>query len=147
MTVVIPSKVLANLQACVSAIRAAGETCKIIVIDNGLAGRPPGCEYIDYQGEFKFPAAANMGIVAAGADDVLLCNDDVLLKTPGGFTLLATTAKQHPQFGVLSAVMTCTGNRNQFPHRTGGLREDPRMVCFTAVYLPRATFEKVGLLD
>jgi len=35
-SVVIPSKNIGNLTACVSALRACGETCRVIVVDDGL---------------------------------------------------------------------------------------------------------------
>jgi GT2 family glycosyltransferase len=117
------------------------------VIDDGLSQRADGCEYLQGITPFIYSRAINQAIAAAGTDDILALNDDCLLKTPGGFTLLAQAAEEHPEFGVISAVMTNVGNRNQFPHRTGGLRVEPRMVTYTAVYLPRATFEKVGPLD
>jgi GT2 family glycosyltransferase len=79
-------------------------------------------------------------------DGVVLLNDDALLMSPGGFTLLAQAASDHPEYGVIGGVSGVTGNRNQRP-RGIGLREDSRMVCFFCVYIPRTTIERIGLLD
>jgi len=79
-------------------------------------------------------------------DGVVLLNDDAILQTPGGFSLLAQSAKDNPEYGIIAAATNNVGNLNQRPQGIG-LREDPRMVCFIAVYIPRTTIEKVGLLD
>ena len=109
---------------------------------------------------FCFARNVNLGIKAAGNDDVILLNDDALLQSERGFTRLAEAAQAHPEFGVMSATCNNVGNRNQWPivgcgvvggAVRGGLiesiREDPRMVCFIAVYIPRSTIDRVGLLD
>lgn len=144
--VVIPSKNSTNLLACVTAIREAGETCRIIVVDDGLDKRVSSCEYVEGVKPFCFSRNVNLGIRAAGTDDVLLLNDDAQLETPGGFAALAEQAKAHPEYGVIAAVTNNVGNPNQF-RRDIGLREDKRMVCFICVYIPRTTLDKVGLLD
>ena len=77
---------------------------------------------------------------------VVILNDDAILQTPGGFSLLAQATRENPEYGIISAVTNCVGNRAQMP-RGIGLREEPRMVCFVCVYIPRTTIEKVGLLD
>jgi GT2 family glycosyltransferase len=47
---------------------------------------------------------------------------------------------------VISVVTNVVGNLAQRPKNIG-LREDPRMVCFVCVYIPRRTINLVGLLD
>jgi glycosyltransferase involved in cell wall biosynthesis len=79
-------------------------------------------------------------------DDVVLLNDDALLKTPGGFSLLQRAAEENPEYGVIAATCNNVGNRNQCPQGIG-LRADPRIVCFIAVLIPRRTIDLVGLLD
>lgn len=95
---------------------------------------------------FCFARNANIGIRAAGTDDVLLLNDDTLLETVGGFAALAAMAAEHPEFGIIASTCNNVGNLNQLP-RDVGLREDPRQVCFVAVYIPRSTIDRIGLLD
>lgn len=90
-------------------------------------------------------------------DSVVILNDDALLETPGGFSLLAHTAEEHPKYGIIASTCNNVGNRNQWrqAQSTGwvglppplGLRDEPRMVCFVAVLIPRRTIERVGLLD
>ncbi len=77
---------------------------------------------------------------------VVILNDDAILQTPGGFSLLAKTAEEHPEFGVIAATCNNVGNKNQW-RMSIGFRDEPRMVCFVAVLIPRRTIETVGLLD
>jgi GT2 family glycosyltransferase len=109
----------------------------------------PGDEPIDWQPGIKpfvFSRNINVGIRAAGDDDVVLLNDDALLKTPLGFTAIARIAEAHPEYGVIASTCNTVGNPRQWPQRVG-LREEPRMICFVCVYIPRRTIEAVGLLD
>ena len=115
--------------------------------------------WIEGDKPFIFARNANIGIHAAGTDDVLLLNDDALLETPAGFTRLAAMAVQHPEFGIIASTCNNVGNLNQERISGGGIygmgirggmcdpREDPRQVCFIAVLIPRATIDRVGLLD
>lgn len=157
LSVVIPSKNIQNLQADISAIRENGETCRIIWVDDysdELIANPPislkipGGNFESVPGEkpFVFARNVNIGIKAAGTDDVLILNDDAMLKTPGGFSLLQRAAEEHPEYGIIAATTNVVGNLNQKPKGVG-LREDPRMVCFVAVLVPRRTIDAVGLLD
>jgi GT2 family glycosyltransferase len=77
----------------------------------------------------------------------MLLNDDAVLETPGGFSGLAAVAKAEPGFGLISAACNNVGNINQWRRPGGGLRQEARMVCFVSVFIPRATIDKVGLLD
>lgn len=149
LSIVIPSKTLSNLTACVAAIREAGETCRIVVVDDSETGFPPmeGVEFVKGKRPFSFSANVNAGINATGADDVVILNDDAILKTERGFTRLKQAADANPEFGVIASTTNVVGNRNQLPHNTGELREEPRCLCFVCVLVPRRTIEKVGLLD
>jgi GT2 family glycosyltransferase len=154
LSIIIPSKTLSNLTACVGAVRESGETCRIIVVDDfdyscgqGLPGLDwPSVEWTGGDKPFVFARNVNIGIRAAGSDDVLILNDDALLKTPGGFSLLQQAAAENPEYGIIAATTNNVGNPNQLPQGKG-LRQDPRMVCFVAVLVPRRTIDKVGLLD
>jgi len=151
-SVIIPSKTDRNLSACVAAVRGAGETCRIIVADDfdgPTRFLPRDHEPVDWQKGVKpfiFSRNVNIGIRAAGSDDVILLNDDALLKTRGGFTAMQRIADAHPEFGVIACTCHNVGNRRQWPQKVG-LREEPRMVCFVCVLIPRRTIEAVGLLD
>jgi GT2 family glycosyltransferase len=144
--VVILSKDSSNLVPCVAAVRENEPGARIIVVDDGLDVRPDGCEYVDGQKPFIYARNANLGILAASSDGVVLLNDDALLKTPGGFSLLERECQLHPEFGIIASTCNNVGNRAQCP-RGVGLREEGRTVCFVCVYIPRRTIDAVGLLD
>lgn len=149
LSVIIPSKNIANLDRCVAAVQERESAARVIVVDDGIdwpmaSLRPmqivPGIH------PFVFARNINEGIRAAGRDDVVLLNDDALLQTPGGFSLLQKAAQDNPQFGLIGSTTNNVGNGNQ-RNQERGLREDPRMVCFVCVFIPRSTLDKIGLLD
>lgn len=165
-SVIIPSRNASNLVPCVEAVRRAEPTAEIIVVDDGIAwseayqlqievtaaaqlsgtmGSPAVCKVIPGIKPFVFARNVNLGIQAC-AGDVVLLNDDALLQTPFGFHEMEEASRAHPEFGVISAVTNVVGNLAQRPQDMG-LREEPRMVCFVCVYIPRATIDRVGLLD
>lgn len=173
-SIIIPSRTATNLAACLEAIYANEPGIKpeqIIVVDDGIedASKFDGlCRRVPGVKPFVFARNCNIGIGSAldavlkvisindpetvliastVLDSFILLNDDALLKTPGGFTALAKTASEHPEYGVISAATNNVGNKNQWPRGTGELRDEPRMVCFVAVCVPRTTIDRVGLLD
>ena len=83
---------------------------------------------------FCFSRNVNLGIRAAGDDDVIILNDDALLQSHRGFGSLAYVANANPQYGIIAASCDTVGNANQ--NRRGGIgrtlqpRDEPRMVCF-----------------
>lgn len=150
-SIVILSKTVENLVPCVRAIREmeAGNGPRIIVVDDGVAKTDlglPGVHWVPGTKPFIFARNANLGIRAAAGGDVILLNDDALLKTWRGFTAMADFASAHPEYGVVAATSNSVGNPAQQPHNIG-LRDEPRMVCFVCVFLPRRTIDQVGLLD
>ena len=153
LSIIIPSKTDANLGACVRAIRAAGETATVIVVDDFDGPTRfllPCDEPVDWQmgvKPFVFARNINIGIRAAAASDVVLLNDDAMLKTPHGFTAMQRMAAAHPEYGLIAATCNNVGNRSQWPQARTGVRDEPRMVCFVCVFIPRSTLETVGLLD
>lgn len=154
LSVVIPSKMVSNLIPCAEAVRQHEPNMRIILVNDGI--NPPDLQAVESRFRpfewvhgfrpFIFARNVNAGIQAAEDDDVVVLNDDALLKTPYGFTLMQEVAEQQPEFGIIASTTNNVGNRNQFP-RSVGLREDPRMVCFVCVLIPRRTIEVVGLLD
>jgi GT2 family glycosyltransferase len=103
-------------------------------------------EVIEAPKPFIFSRNINLGINHAGDDDVVLLNDDAQLETTAGFSVLQGACREHPEYGLIAATTNSVGNLNQLPKGIG-LREDPRMVCFIAVFIPRTTINRVGLLD
>jgi GT2 family glycosyltransferase len=151
---VIPSKNHANLKACVGAIRASGETCQIVVVDDSEGGLPliaDGVEIIPGVKPFVFARAVNQGIRWAGDADILVCNDDAILKTPQGLSMLSVDSQWAPEYGIVAAsVLKSCGTLQQIhddnPMRPR-FRESPVMLAFICVYIPRRTIDLVGLLD
>jgi GT2 family glycosyltransferase len=75
----------------------------------------------------------------------ILCNDDCLLESPGGFTLLYEAWKENPQYGIIGAVTDLTGQPLQH-RRDIGLRAVPH-IAFVCCFVPRSTFENVQAMD
>jgi GT2 family glycosyltransferase len=50
-----------------------------------------------------------------------------------------------PDYGIVAAACNNVGNPNQ-NYQGLGWRDEPRMVCFTCVLIPRRTINRVGLL-
>lgn len=152
LSVVILSKKLTNFVTCAEAVRRYQPTDRIILVDDGTGIDPKTVRnlapllIVDGQKPFIFARNANIGIAAAGADDVVLLNDDAVLGVDGGFSAMQNAAEEHQDFGLIASTTNCVGNQNQYP-RGVGLREDPRQVCFVCVLIPRRTVEKVGFLD
>lgn len=145
LSVIILSKDVNNLVPCVAAVRRHEPKARIIVVDDGLAYRPAGCGYIEGSKPFVYAVNANLGISAANSNVVLL-NDDALLTTPGGFTLLQQAHEEHPEYGIIASTCNNVGNPNQHPRGTG-LRDESRQVCFVCVFIPKRTIDTVGFLD
>lgn len=129
-TVVIPSSNLTNLTACLSHLQER----RIVVVR---------------ETPFIFARACNAGIRAADNDDVVLLNDDALLASPSSLLELETLSKAHPEFGLISAAIdgVCI-HTHQHP-RPGiqhWLAPFPTL-AFICVYIPRATINRIGLLD
>lgn len=160
LSVIIPSKSAANLVPCVEAVRKQESGARIIVINDGLElswepARVRGDSrlfILEGKKPFCFAANVNIGITEAAPDDVLILNDDALLETPGGFSLLQRAAQENPEYGLIASTCNNVGNRNQWPAKNReypapGLRDEPRMVCFVAVLILRRTIDAVGMLD
>lgn len=150
-SVIIPSRTIDNLRPCVSCIRAAHEKARIIVVDDfdevnrsepqALAD----CTWVKGVRPFVFSRNINIGIAAAGDDDVVLSNDDACLRTPYGFSYLASIAKEHPEYGIISAAMTgAVGNEEQIARPGSLLRETTHhTLVFVCVYIRRAVLNEI----
>jgi GT2 family glycosyltransferase len=160
-SIVIPSRNFANLTACVNALRDAGETARVIVVDDFKpcclsrdefvrAGLDLSRDLIMLGDDpFIFARNVNIGIAAATTDDVVLLNDDALLKTPIGFSLLRQQSIAHPEFGAICPGFDIGGCRhtNLVNQRRPSIAVEPTMLIFACCYIPRTTINLVGLLD
>lgn len=153
-SVIIPSANADNLVPCVRAIMECEpelDASKIIVIDDGAKERAekmlPDLTWIEGRKPFCFSRNCNLGIAESSPwDDIILLNDDALLKTPGGFSAMVTATAE---WDLLAAVTNCAGNPNQQTRcGTDGVREEPtRALAFICVCIPRQTLDRVGVLD
>lgn len=150
ISVIIPTRNADNLRVCAGSLQR--ENARIIVVDDDEQGGVKRiCEARKWHRikgikPFCFSRNVNLGIAEAGHDDIVILGDDGILKTRGGFDLLSAAATEHPEFGVVAAVTNNVGNLNQRPKGIG-LREDPKMVCFICVFIPRRVVDAVGPLD
>lgn len=147
-TIIIPSAKADNVVRCVAAIREHRSQARIIVVADRIpAGdRPalPGVEWIEGAQPFCFARNVNLGIRAAGSDDVILCNDDAILRTRGGFNILRQASAR---FGIVSPAISgrCCNSRQQLT--SSETIAEPQMLAFVCVYIRRATIDRIGLLD
>lgn len=154
LIIVIPSRKDENLSACLAAIRKQDPAAAdhVVVVDDGLE-RPPACA-IPGEKPFCFARNANIGILATGgAADVILLNDDAMLVSPGGFTLMQdAAAREIPAFGLVSAAVEGPSNSPEHSPRRADSSARPRAcqgftIPFICVFIPRSTINSVGLLD
>jgi glycosyltransferase involved in cell wall biosynthesis len=163
ISVIIPSKNAVNLAACVTAIWQHEPGVRIITVDDGIDWH----EYIGINPQqvravmdnaiaapkgFRFARNVNLGIRAAGSDDVVICNDDALLERAGGFHLMQWAHQRRPEFAIIGATTHVTGQPLQFPLSESSPRYGLRLVphiAFVCVYIPRLTIDdpKIGYLD
>lgn len=147
-SVVILSKNPDNLTACVKSIQANEPGTRIIVVDDGAragAGHL-AVTWVDGVKPFLFARNANLGIAAAGEDDIILMNDDARLLTRGGFQKLAAAGADYALTS--SAVTGCCGNPRQIHrNRFSGSRVEANPIAFICVFIPRAIWKQIGQLD
>jgi len=173
-SIVIPSKYGSNLLVCLDALQCWDEETfannEIIVVDDGakedienLKSHNAFAEIVYHKvqwvpGEqpFSFPRNVNRGVLAARDHDVLLLNDDALLRTPEGFQRLHRASYGNPAMLLCATVCSFAGNKKQEASDSwasaladgelGKLIYD-EMVCFICLYLKREVFDVVGLFN
>ncbi|RPH38348.1 hypothetical protein EHM92_00255 [bacterium] len=151
LAVIIPSKTASNLNACVPALSLCEPKARVIVIDDGLKlidvdeAVINRCEFYNGEKPFIFARNCNIGIRIAGDADVVLLNDDALLKSSGGFTLIQKAAEDNQEYGCIGSTTNVTGSTLQKPQGKG-LRP-VHHIAFVCVLIPRRTIDKIGMLD
>lgn len=152
--VVILSACASNLAACVRSVLNSEPGLppdRIIVVDDGARSEAehqlPGIRWVAGVKPFVFARNANLGILAAGTDVVLL-NDDARLMTSLGFTNLSGFVRNASRLGVCSAgIKGVVGNPKQVATGTDQFRPEERDLAFICVYITKGTLDRVGLLD
>ncbi len=130
---------------------------RILIIAN-FHDRDYGFEAVKYPPiGFVYAKAVNMGIRAAGIDDVILLNDDCIVLVPDFFNELRKWAYQVEQVGILSPMIKGgVGNPYQYWYdKPKYWKHDekikavltPAPVCFPCVYLKRKMIDQIGPLN
>ena len=152
-SIVIPSKNPTNLIACIGAILKHEPGIlpgKIVVVDDDArswseGSLPAGIKWVSGIKPFVFARNINLGLANTDeGDDVILLNDDAILKTPGGFTNLVQVAQG---YGLVSAATNVVGTDTQIYRGETGIRAEGRHLAFVCICIPAATLEAVGTLD
>lgn len=166
-SIVICSRNVTNLTACVQRLREKGEAARVIVVwdnqsgfrdENGEPFLPADPSDFGLQMEigiqpFGFARNSNIGIRAAGDDDVILCNDDILLETPGGFTRIAGYANSRGGEGMIVSprvrgpAFPVHARRPSDPVNTFTPVARGHWLPFACVMIPRRILRVVGELD
>lgn len=132
-------------------------TCSVplIVVDDGLSPgmreRYPHFTYVNCPQPFAFCNAVNAGIARAPDwTDVLVFNDDTIVKTPHTDMILWSASRKDPSIGILAPLMDNVQNVQQHPeNKVAGeeliITEKP--ISFTVVYIARRLIKEIGLLD
>lgn len=165
--VVIPSKTLSNLLPCIKEITRLN-SCKeftLHIVDSGLdtkalwtsiSSLAPNCSTWVTAAKlpFVFAQAVNSAVRFSTEEIVIVMNDDALLKTPNGLTMLAEAVKMNPEYGVISAGVTgaaCNGHilvpSRPYAPFPNDVLDAGKMVPFICVALSREVFNRVGGLD
>lgn len=152
--VVILSASVSNLVTCVRAILNLEPELtpdRIIVVDDGARGdaehQLPGIRWVAGVKPFVFARNANLGIIAAGTD-VILLNDDARLITPRGFSNFSQFMRSARNLGVCSAgIKGAVGNQRQIVTGREQFRTEEQSLAFICVYIPKVTLDQIGLLD
>lgn len=153
--IVILSAVADNLRGCLDSILKNEPSLpreRIVVVDDGAKAdcekEYPGITWLKGEKPFVFARNANIGIKAC-PNDVILLNDDARLETKYGFSSMGFATKSREEVGICSAAIRgFVGNPNQKPWSlAAGMRKEQRNVAFVALYIPRDTITRVGLLD
>lgn len=153
ITVVIPSKDASNLVPCLRAVHEHEPSARCIVVDDGVskADLVDPVSWVDFVPGVKpfiFARNVNIGIREAGADDVVILNDDAILESPGGLTRMAEFAAAHADVGITAPSCNVTGQPLQWPaHRPPHGSRFVDQVPFICVFIPQTTIVRCGLLD
>lgn len=153
-SVVIPSNSYERLNAVIGRIHemeAELSSDRIIVIDDSVSPIFPvqdwcdNLEFLEGHKPFIFARNMNLGLAecARRGHDAILLNDDALLETPGGFTMLAEAmySEAAEGIGILSPTCNSIGNPNQYPrHKLSKVLPEARMLCFVCVYIRLEVF-------
>lgn len=132
------------------------EVQKIVVLDPETRKLYPGLSsscwtMITGIVPFIFSRNANLGIKAAGTNDVVLVNDDVCFTSRNSLKILERDAYSSSEIGIISPVVSGSVG-NPYQHltcrgRKDGISISPQRLAMVCVYIKRSTIDLIGLLD
>jgi len=173
LVVVIPSRSASNLAVSIPAVRKHEPDARIIVVDDGVdwcefrervtvgmedwwsRESNEKCAVIPGVKPFVFARNVNIGMRAAGEDsDCVILNDDAILQTPGGFSILQAASAEDERIGIIGAVTDLTGQPLQCRKRNVVIEEAARHapsyglravehIAFVCVLIPARTRRKL----
>lgn len=148
-SVVIPSDSEDKLAACAASILKAHpdmDPARIVVVTGTLSPKSvrkeiEGLNYVWDPSPFVFGRRVNMGIAAAGKQDVVIMGDDAELVTAGGFDIMEAEAPLR--------VLACAvrGRVGPWWQKEGQNSPVVPFVSFTCVYIPRMVYKMVGAIE
>lgn len=155
--VVIPSRTDSNIIPCLTALRKHEPSCPIVVVDDGLSvqaiDQARFCEPIEIvkgASPFVYSRNVNIGLRMCEGVDCIVLNDDTLLQSPNGFSLMCRSAAEHPEIGIIGCTTNLTGQPLQRPlpasHPAYGLREVVH-IAFVGVLIPWRTRQILARLS
>ena len=151
---VILSKNVSNLRRSVASVLSTPpklDPQRIIVVDDGAKKdwqeSDPKVSWVEGKKPFVYAANANIGIAAAGKDDVVLMGDDCEVRSPSAFDLLRETAARMDAGIVSAGINGPVSNPIQSWRSDGSTVESPNELAFVCVYIPRRGLDEVGPLD
>jgi hypothetical protein len=145
-----------NLRACVAAIfkhEPQISPADIIVVKDGnyhgAQSMLPLLTWVNGEKPFQFSRNANIGMRAAGDADVILCCDDAILQTPGGFSKMAKAGRIFR--GLTSAtIQGVVANDNQKRDPSDcclDMRREDNLLCFICMFILRDVWNIIGEMD
>jgi hypothetical protein len=134
------------------AVRYYEPDCQIVIIDDGVdlnelrskrewSGALEGCYLLAGKKPFNFARNCNMGIRSAGQRDIVLLNDDALMRSPEGFHVAQKAAEGDLDLGCIGATTNITGQILQKPQNQG-LRIIHH-IAFVCVFIPRRAINRL----
>lgn len=154
--VVIPSRETSNLRHAVKSIldtHPGIDPKRIICVDDGArsAWNPtdPAIQWVQGAKPFVFARNVNIGMRAAGEDDVIIMGDDVEVRTPMSFDIISDTTTSVPQAGLVATAVSgpCGNPWQHWRQGDKSILDGSVELVFICVYVPRSVIKLVGELD
>ena len=148
----IPTRVPENLSLCLDAIYkhekvTPDDITAIIDNEDGNKFKDDRCKYVISERHRDNAYVHYEGQRQGGDKDIIVCDDDVFLQTPGGFTIISEEARKDHRWGCLLPSFKGIRCTTDMIHQdTGGVRE-VNLLAFHCVYMRREIADGPGCID